>query len=173
MNKKALIYGLAYSIFVIAFKLVILLGGYYFTKFGFYFAHVTTVFLIIPFYIIGIKNIRDRDNYGIIPGKEAMRIALTIFAISAVILSIYNYVEFEWKGKILAIEYYKSEQFMTFLKSNPKIKAENYQKIIAEQIQLSETSAFKAATGKLFSFMLIGLTSAFICAIFLKRGPKK
>ena len=173
MNKKALIYGLAYSIFVIAFKLVILLGGYYFTKFGFYFAHVTTVFLIIPFYIIGIKNIRDRDNYGIIAGKEAMRIALTIFAISAVILSIYNYVEFEWKGKILAIEYYKSEQFMTFLKSNPKIKAENYQKIIAEQIQLSETSAFKAATGKLFSFMLIGLTSAFICAIFLKRGPKK
>ena len=173
MNKKALIYGLAYSMFVIAFKLVVLLGGYYFTKFGFYFAHVTTVFLIIPFYIIGIKNIRDRDNYGIIAGKEAMRIALTIFAISAVILSIYNYVEFEWKGKILAIEYYKSEQFMTFLKSNPKIKAEDYQKIIAEQIQLSETSAFKATTGKLFSFMLIGLTSAFICAIFLKRGPKK
>ena len=173
MNKKALIYGLAYSMFVIAFKLVVLLGGYYFTKFGFYFAHITTVFLIIPFYIIGIKNIRDRDNYGIIAGKEAMRIALTIFAISAVILSIYNYVEFEWKGKILAIEYYKSEQFMTFLKSNPKIKAENYQKIIAEQIQLSETSAFKATTGKLFSFMLIGLTSAFICAIFLKRGPKK
>jgi len=173
LNKKALIYGLAYSMFVIAFKLVVLLGGYYFTKFGFYFAHITTVFLIIPFYIIGIKNIRDRDNYGIIAGKEAMRIALTIFAISAVILSIYNYVEFEWKGKILAIEYYKSEQFMTFLKSNPKIKAENYQKIIAEQIQLSETSAFKATTGKLFSFMLIGLTSAFICAIFLKRGPKK
>jgi len=173
LNKKALIYGLAYSMFVIAFKLVVLLGGYYFTKFGFYFAHVTTVFLIIPFYIIGIKNIRDRDNYGIIAGKEAMRIALTIFAISAVILSIYNYVEFEWKGKILAIEYYKSEQFMTFLKSNPKIKAEDYQKIIAEQIQLSETSAFKATTGKLFSFMLIGLTSAFICAIFLKRGPKK
>ena len=173
MNKKALIYGLAYSIFVIAFKLVILLGGYYFTKFGFYFAHVTTVFLIIPFYIIGIKNIRDRDNYGIIAGKEAMRIALTIFAISAVILSVYNYIEFEWKGKLLAIEYYKSEQFMAFLKSNPKIKTEDYQKIISEQIQLSETSAFKATTGKLFSFMLIGLTSSFICAVFLKRGSKK
>ena len=173
MNKKALIYGLAYSIVVIAFKLVILLGDYYSTKFGFYFAHITTVFLIIPFYIIGIKNIRDRDNFGIIAGKEAMRIALTIFAVSAIIISVYHYIEFEWKGKQLAIEYYRSEQFMAFLKSNVKIKAEDYQKIIAEQIQLSETSAFKATTGKLFSFMLIGLTSAFICAIFLKRGPKK
>jgi len=173
LNKKALIYGLAYSIVVIAFKLVILLGDYYSTKFGFYFAHITTVFLIIPFYIIGIKNIRDRDNFGIIAGKEAMRIALTIFAVSAIIISVYHYIEFEWKGKQLAIEYYRSEQFMAFLKSNVKIKAEDYQKIIAEQIQLSETSAFKATTGKLFSFMLIGLTSAFICAIFLKRGPKK
>ena len=173
MNKKALIYGIAYSIFVIAFKLFILLGGYYSTKFGFYFAHITTVFLVIPFYIIGIKNIRDRDYGGIIAGKEAMRIALTIFAISAVIISVYHYIEFEWKGKFLAIEYYKSEQFMAFLKSNSKIKAEDYQKIIAEQIQLSETSSFKATTGKLFSFMLIGLTSAFICSVFLKRGPKK
>ncbi len=173
MNKKALIYGVAYSIFVIAFKLIILLGGYYSTKYGFYFAHITTVFLIIPFYIVGIKNIRDRDNFGIIAGKEAMRIALTIFAVSAIIISVYHYIEFEWKGKQLAIEYYKSEQFMAFLKSNVKIKAEDYQKIIAEQIQLSETSAFKATTGKLFSFMLIGLISAFICSVFLKRGPKK
>jgi len=173
VNKKALIYGVAYSIFVIAFKLIILLGGYYSTKYGFYFAHITTVFLIIPFYIVGIKNIRDRDNFGIIAGKEAMRIALTIFAVSAIIISVYHYIEFEWKGKQLAIEYYKSEQFMAFLKSNVKIKAEDYQKIIAEQIQLSETSAFKATTGKLFSFMLIGLTSAFICSVFLKRGPKK
>ncbi len=173
MNKKALIYGVAYCIFVIIFKLVVLLGGYYSTKFGFYFAHITTVFLIIPFYIIGIKNIRDNDNYGIIAGKEAMRIALTIFAVSAVLLSVYNYIEFEWKGKQLAIEYYKSQQFMEFLKSNVKIKVEDYQKIIIEQIQLSETSAFKATTGKLFSFMLIGLTSAFICSVFLKRGSKK
>jgi hypothetical protein len=173
VNKKALIYAVAYSIFVIAFKLFILLGGYYSTKYGFYFAHITSVFLIIPFYIIGVKKIRDNDYNGIIAGKEAMRIALTIFAVSAVILSIYNYIEFEWKGKFLAINYYKSEQFMAFLKSNSKIKAEDYQKIITEQIHLSETSSFKATTGKLFSFMLIGLSSAFICSVFLKRSSKR
>jgi Protein of unknown function (DUF4199) len=131
------------------------------------------VFLLIPFYFLAIKSVRDNDNYGIIAGKDAMRIALTVFAVSVLIISIYNYIEFELSGRALAIKYYKSEQFLEFLKSQSKIKVEEYSKIIEDQIKLAEVSSFKATTGKLFSYMLIGLPSAFICAVFLKRGAKK
>lgn len=170
MNKKALYFGIAYSLIVIAFKLIILLGGYSLTTFGYFYSGITSVLLIVPFYYLALKSVRDKDYSGIISGKEAVRICLTIFAIGAVIISIYNYFEFEFSGKAMAIDYYNSEQFMTFLKSQSKIKAEDYQKIIAEQIQVSEVSAFKATTGKLFSFMFIGLISAFITSAIMKKS---
>ena len=170
MNKKALYFGIAYCVLVIAFKLSILLGGYSLTTFGYFYSGITSVLLIVPFYYLALKNVRDKDYAGIISGKEAVRICLTIFAIGAVIISIYNYFEFEFSGKALAIDYYNSEQFITFLKSQAKIKAEDYPKIIAEQIKVSEVSAFKATTGKLFSFMFIGLISAFITSAIMKKS---
>jgi len=172
MNKKALYYGLAYSIVVIAFKLFIVAGGYSLSTFGYFYSGITSVLLLIPFYYFAVKSVRNNDRGGIIGGREVLRICFTIFAVGAVLVSIYNYFEFENSGKALAIDYYNSEQFMTFLKAQPKIKAENYQKIIAEQIQASEVSAFKATTGKLFSFMLIGGITAFITAAIMRRSPK-
>lgn len=172
MNKKALIFGVVYSLLVIAIKLSILFGGYSLSKFGYYYSTLTCAILIIPFYIAALKNIRDVDYKGFISGKEGVRIALTIFAISAVIISVYNYFEFEKSGKLLAIEYYNSQQFLDYLKAQSKIKAEDYAKIIAEQIKNSESSAFKATTGKLFSSMLFGLSSAFIVSAIMKRSPK-
>ncbi len=173
MNKRALIFGLAYCVVVIAFKLIILLGGYSLSTFGYFYSGITSTLLITPFYILAVKMVRDKDYGGIIGGKEAVRICLTIFAIGAVIISVYNYFEFEYSGKAMAIDYYNSEQFMTFLKSQVKIKAEDYQKIIAEQIQASEVSAFKATTGKLFSYMFIGLSAAFGVSVFMKRNTPK
>ena len=175
MNKKALIYGVVYSIVVIIFKLIIWLGGYTFTNFGFYFSIITSVFLIIPFYILAIKNVRDKDNYGIIAGKEAMRVALTIFAVGAVIISIYNYIEFSCSMKSY-IAYYESDTYLQVLKSmqlkHPdKIKIEKFPSYIKEQI--ADLSAFRATTGKLLPMLIVGLSSAFMCAVFLKRGVKK
>ncbi len=172
MNKKALYFALFYAALFIIHKLIILLGGYYTTRYGWFFAHIVGVFAIIPIYIIAIKSVRDKNNGGIISGKEAIRIALTIFAVSAVIISVYHYVEFQWKGKEIAVEYYKGNQFLDFLKSQSKIKPEEYTKIIEDQIKNTEVSAFKATTGRLFSMMIIGLSSAFICSVFLK-GDKR
>jgi hypothetical protein len=170
MNKKALIYGVIYALVVIAFKLYILFGGYSLTRYGFYFSSITSVFLILPFYILLIKSVRDTDYGGLIGGREAMRIALTVFAVSAVIICIYNYAEFEYSGKQLAIAYYNSEDFLKFLKTQPKVKPEDYSKIISEQIVNSENSAFKATTGKLVSMMLIGISGAVIIASIMKRN---
>lgn len=168
MNKHALIFGTAYALLVVAIKLAVLLGGYSLTRFGFYYAHITSVFLIIPFYIFAVLRQR-RLNGGTIGGREGLRVALSVFAVGALLTSVYNYVEFEQSGKQLAIDYYNSQQFLDFLKSQSKIKAADYSKIIAEQIQNADVSAFKATTGRLFSLMLIGLSGAFIVAATLKR----
>src|ERR1043166_6725511 len=105
MNKTGLYFGIVYTAVVIAFKLVILLGGYSISKFGWYYSNITGVFLIIPFYILAVKKVRDKDQAGVIAGREAMRIALTVFVVGAILVSLYNYFEFEYAGKAMAIEY--------------------------------------------------------------------
>ncbi len=171
MKKNLLILAIIYSVVVIAFKLYIVLGGHALSRFGFYYSNAVSVFMAVPFFVAAILMQR-RKNGGYISGREALRSALLVFGISTIIISIYNYVEFEQFGKKLAIEYYNGSEFLDFLKKQPKIKPEDYPKIIEEQVKNAETSAFKATTGKLISIMLLGLSSAFICAVLLKKNPK-
>lgn len=172
MNRRAIWWGLGYAALVIVFKLYIILGGYAYGRFGFYFSNATAAFMIIPFYYFAIKGARDRDNGGVIAGREAMRVALTVFATGVVLISIYNYAEFELKGKQLAMEYYRSEQYLQFLKRQSRVKPEQYEKIIEDQIRAADDAAFKATTGKLFSFLIIGGSAAFITSAVMKRGPR-
>lgn len=173
MNRRAILYGVAYAALVILFKLYILLGGYSNSRFGFYFSTATAAFAIIPFYYFAIRGVRDRENSGVIAGREAARIALTVFAVGALITGVYNYAEFKLKGKELAVEYYRSEQYTQFLKRQPKIKPEQYEKIVAEQIRATEDAAFKATTGKLFSLLIIGGSAAFITSALMKKRARK
>jgi hypothetical protein len=104
-----------------------------------------------------------------------MRMALTVLAVAAIVLSVYNYVEFNWKYKEIATQYYNSPEYLQVLKDMQtkmpgKIKTEDFPKIIESQI--SSLAAGKATTGKLFPLVLIGLSGAFITAMFMKRGPK-
>lgn len=172
MNKRAFTVGLFYCAVAIAFKLFILLGGYTLTKFGFYYSNIVAVFLIIPFYWLAIKQVRDKDMGGVIAGKEAVRISLTVLAVAVVILSLYNYIEFNWRYKDIAIQYYNSSEYLDILKGMQakypdKIKTENFPKIIDEQI--GALSAFKASTGKIFPLLLIGLSGSFIMSALMKR----
>lgn len=169
MNKKALLYGLVYSACVIAFKLFILLGGYSLTHFGFYYSHVLSVFLITPFYFVLLWQVRKKDFNGSMRGREGLQVALSMFAVAAVITSIYNYVEFEYAGKQMAVDYYHSQQFLDYLKTLPKIKPEQYPTIIQEQVSNAVTSSFKATTGKLFGLVFIGVSSAVIAAAFMRK----
>lgn len=170
MNKKALLLACIYSLLVIAYKLFIWKGGYMFSDFGFKYAQIVSVLFIIPFLIIGIKWVRDGENNGVIGGKEAMRVALIIVGISAIILSVYNYFEFKMNYEAFT-NYYKSDTYMNYLLKDPKAKQIGYQKII--DFQISQLSAFKATTGKLFPFMLLSLSASFITAVFMKRAVAK
>lgn len=168
MNKKALIIGLIYSVLVIIYKMSIWMSGAMFNDFNFKYSHILSVLAIIPFLIVVIKWVRDKENGGIIGGRDAMRMALTVVGISAIILSVYNYVEFKMNLDAFA-EYYKSETYMSYLLKDPKAKQIGYQKII--DFQISQLSPIKATTGKLFPFLLLSLSGSFICAVFMKKNP--
>lgn len=131
--------------------------------------------MIIPFFVLAIREVREKDFGGIISGKDAVRMALTVLAVAAVVLSLYNYIEFNWKFRDIAVQYYNSPEYLKILndwqvKSPDKVKIENFSTIINEQI--TALSAGKATTGKLFPLILIGLSGAFITAMIMKRGPK-
>jgi glucan phosphoethanolaminetransferase (alkaline phosphatase superfamily) len=173
MNRKALIVGLAYSVLVIIFKLFVLLNGLSSTNFGFYFAHVISVVLIIPFYFIAIFWVRKKDFGGFISGKEGARVALTVLVVAIGLTSVYNYFEvksdvFERDAKV----YYNSSTYLNFLEQqakNPKnkIKSDDFPRIIDEQI--NAVSPSKAVTGRLFTYMVLGLSGAFVAALVMKK----
>lgn len=173
MNKKALLFGLLYTISVIVFKLIILLGGYTLTKFGFYYSNITAVLLMLPFFVVAVYLVREKDYGGIISGKEAMRVCMTILAVSIVLISVYNYIEFNWKFREIAVTYYNSNDYLELLKTQQskypdKLKTEDFPKIISGQI--AELSAFKSTTGKLLPMLFIGLSTAFITSVLLKKN---
>jgi hypothetical protein len=175
MNKRALVFGLLYCLAVIIFKLVIVLGGYTLTKFGFYYSNIVSVFLILPFFFMAIHQVREKDYQGVIGGKESVRIALTVLAVGVIGVSIYNYIEFDWKYKDIATEYYNGEEYLRMLKAEQvkhpdKIKPEHFPDIIRDQI--GQLSAFRATTFKLVPLLFIGLGGAFIVSILMKRSPR-
>jgi hypothetical protein len=168
MNKRVIYIGIIYSVAVIIFKLAIIFTGNQLTKFGFFYSHMLTVFAVIPFMFIAVKLVRDKDMGGVITGKQALTAGMGVVAIGMIILSIYNYIEFELVMKDMSIQYYHSNDYLEFLKTNKAVKVEEYPKIIESQIK--DLSAAKAMTAKLFSLLLIGLSSAFMCGVFLRKS---
>lgn len=173
MNKRAVILGVIYSICVIIYKLTIILTGQQLTNFGFYYSHIISVFAIIPFMILGVKYTRDAENGGVISGRDALKIGLTIFGVSVIILSCYHYIEFVWKLRELSVQYYNGPDYREFLerqaKNNPtKLNPGMFQAIIDENI--AALSPMKAVTAKLFSFFLISFSFAFIISVFMKKS---
>ena len=167
----ALMIGLVCALLVIAFKLVILLGGFAVSNFGFKWSQMISVFMVLPFIWYTIRYLRGQ-NGGYIGGKEALRSGLTMAVTAILIISAYHYVEFEWKWRDIAQEYYNGETYLNFLKSHKEVKPEQYSQIIHEQIEnIRLLSPFKYVTYKLVPFMLFSVTTAFMCAVFMKKGP--
>lgn len=159
---------------MIIYKLIIILSGQQLTNFGFYYSHFISVLMIVPFMIIAIKYARDVESGGFISGRDAMKVGLTIFGVSVIILSCYHYIEFVWKLEELSIQYYNSPAYHEYLdrmaKANPKIlNPSMFQHVIDENI--AALSPMKAVTAKLFSFFLLSFAFVFIITVFMKRRP--
>ncbi len=171
MHKRALIFALVYSLLVIGFKLFLQYGHYYTTTFGFVFSHITSVLFIVPFIIVLLVTVKQKEFDGVIGGREAMRIGLTMVAVSAVLITLYNYFEISQFGKEMAEAYYNGDRFKLLLvKKVPDVT--KHAGIIAENIKLTteENTPFISATVKLLPLIFIGSSSAFITSVFVKRG---
>lgn len=167
-KNRALQFAIAYSLLVIVYKVAVILSGQALNKFNFYFSNILSVLAIIPFIFLTVKYARQ-DKGGYIGGKEALKTGFLMAVISAILLSIYNYAEFEWVWRDLSIEYYHSNEYKAFLETTQKqIKPEDYPATINAAI--SELSAFRAITGKLATLMFFGIGTSFMCAVFLKRN---
>lgn len=168
-KNRAVYFGAIYSVLVIIYKLIIILGGYALTKFGFFFSNIISVIAIIPFIFLAIY-LTKKEKGGFIGGKQGMHIGLLLTIVAALILSAYNYIEFEWKWKALSVKYYNSEAYKDFLMRNPSIKTEEYSKII--EAAIAELSPFKAITAKLFVLFFFGVSSSFMAAVLLRKRPE-
>lgn len=166
--KRSVLIGVIYSVLVIIYKLIIWKGGYTFSRFGFNFSHIVSVFAIIPFLFVAIYQERKSRN-GFIRGREAIKEALMVMAVSAILLSVYNYIEFSMSIDLYK-SYYQSEQYLALLEKDPKAKEFGFQKII--DYQISNLSPFKSTTAKLFPFVLLTVSFSFIISVFMKRYPK-
>lgn len=166
LKNRALLFSLIYSALVIIYKLIIYYGGYSLTKFGFYFSHITSVVAIIPFIFLTVYFARQ-DNNGVIAGKVALKTGLRMAVFSALLLSVYNYIEFEMIWRDLSLEYYNSQDFKDFLAKNPQIKPEEYPAKIEEAI--ASISPFKAVTSRLFVLLFFSLGASFMSAVVLKK----
>lgn len=166
--RRAFIFASVYSASSMAFKIYIIQSGLILTNFGFYYSHAITVLFLVPFMFASLFLYRNKFNGGKISGREGFKFLLAVLLFSIVLMSAYHYVEFEWKLRGLAGEYYNGPLFMEFLQKQSKIKPDEYPKIIAEQ--LNALSAFKAVTSKMMSYLVIGTGSAFFSALILKRA---
>lgn len=167
-KNRALQFAIAYSLLVIIYKVAIIFSGHALSKFNFLFSNILSILAIIPFIFLAVKYARN-DNGGYIGGKEALKTGFLTAVISAIILSVYNYIEFEWVWRDLSIEYYHSNKYKVFLETTQKqIKPENYPSII--EAAINELSVFKSVTGKLATLMFISLGASFMCAVFMKRN---
>lgn len=173
MNKRALFFGLAYSATIIAYKLILLYGNYSFTKFGFYYANVVGILAIVPFFILCVQQVRDKEYGGFIGGREAIRLAFTVLSVSIIVISAYNYFEVgSEKFRTEAEKYYRGSEYLELLTTQQKLipeklKVEDFPKIIEEQI--SGLSPFRAATFKIIPMLVVGLGGAFMAAITMRR----
>jgi hypothetical protein len=166
--RKAFLFAAVYSVVCIAFKIYIIQSGLILTSFGFYYSHAITVLFMVPFMFAALFLYRNKFYGGKISGREGFKFLMAVLLFSVILMSAYHYAEFEWKLLRLAKEYYNGPLFLEFLKKQNKIKAEEYPKIIEEQ--LNALSAFKAVTSKLVSYLVIGTGSAFFSALILKKA---
>lgn len=171
MNKRSIYLAVIYSILVIVFKLYIIYRGLALTKFGFNYAHILTVACIVPFLFLAIKQYRDKESGGVIGGKVALKQAMTVALISAILLSAYCYFEFEYKWKEISSEYYHGDayhkKYDEFYAQNPNAKKETFENVVKYNIE--NLSAFRFMTVRLLSFLLLSFSASFILAVFMKK----
>ena len=170
LRQKPVLFALLYCILVISFKLFVFYSNLQMTKLGMY-SHILSLLLMTPviFLLVFLKR---REVAGTMSGKMALREGLIFMAVSAVILSVFNYIFFERELGNYIITYIQTKGPESILEQSKKtgkaITPAEVRKVINDEI--ANLSGFRDTTSKLFSIIVFGIFSSFVASIFLKQN---
>lgn len=170
IKTKPVAFALIYSLLVIVFKLYVFYSGLQMTKLGMY-SHILSLLVMLPFIFLLIFLLR-KEKGGDLSGKDAVKYALIFVSISAIVLSVFNYIFFQQELGTYIANYIQTQGPKSILeeaaKKGQKISTADVDKMIKGGIE--ELSAFKDTTSKLFSIIVFGIFSSFVSSIFIKRN---
>lgn len=170
IKKKPAQFAFIYSILVIAFKLFVFYSGLQMTKLGMY-SHILSLLIMLPFVFVLIFLLR-KEIGGEISGKLALKEALVFVSLAAIILSVFNFVFFENELNDYIVNYIQTEGPKSIQEQAKKIGKPVTTAEIDKMIngEITNLSAFKDTTSKLFSIIAFGIFSSFVTSIFLKKS---
>ena len=172
MKNKLILFAAIYSILSIVAICITFYGGYIKLLNLIY---IFSLLGMLPFALMAIKSFRDKENGGIITGKEALKAGLRFVVTSAIILSLFQALFFMLDFKEYKINYMKSVGPEAIKKeiASGKIKAEESEipKILNNDIE--QVTLFAEITGTLFKTIAYGLFCSFIGAVVFKRTTVK
>ena len=170
LKQKSSLFAVAYSVLVIAFKLYVFNSGLQMTSLGMY-SHILSLLFMTPF-IFAVIFLERKERGGQIEGKAGLRQGLIFVSISAIILSVFNYIFFQQELGVYIANYIQAQGPKNILeeavKKGKTVTPAEVDKMIKDGI--ADLSAFKDTTSKLFSIFVYGLFSSFIASTFLKRS---
>ena len=170
LKQKSFLIAVLYSLLIIAFKLYVFYAGMQMSKLGIY-SHILSLLLMTPFIFV-IVFLERKAKGGQIDGKMAMQQGLIFVSVSAIILSVFNYIFFQQELSAYIANYIQVEGPKNILeeavKKGKTVTTAEVDKMIKDGI--ADLSAFRDTTSKLFSIFIFGLFSSFIVSVFLKRN---
>ena len=168
MNKRLILFSSLYIIFTIAAICISFYGGYIKQLNLIYFL---TLLSFLPFVFVFLLQFRNKDNGGIISGRDAMKQALKMVLLSTFLLTLFQIVFFEMDFRDYKINHIRAigpdiiKQEIS--KGQLKAKVEDIPKILENDIK--QVTLFAEITATLFKTIFYGLFSSFISAMILKR----
>jgi predicted secreted protein len=168
MNKRLILFSSLYSVFTIVAICISFYGGYIKQLNLIYFL---TLLSFLPFVFVFLLQLRNKDNGGIISGRDAMKQALKMVLLSTFLLTLFQIVFFEMDFRDYKINHIRAigpdiiKQEIS--KGQLKAKVEDIPKILENDIK--QVTLFAEITATLFKTIFYGLFSSFISAMILKR----
>jgi hypothetical protein len=168
MNKRLILFSSLYTVFTIVAICISFYGGYIKQLNLIYFL---TLLSFLPFVFVFLLQLRNKDNGGIISGRDAMKQALKMVLLSTFLLTLFQIVFFEMDFRDYKINHIRAigpeiiKQEIS--KGQLKAKVEDIPKILENDIK--QVTLFAEITATLFKTIFYGLFSSFISAMILKR----
>jgi len=168
MSKRLILFSTLYVAFTISSICISFYGGFIKQLNLVYFL---TLLSFLPFVFVYLLQLRNKDNGGVISGKDAMKQALKMVMLSTLLLTLFQVIFFELDFKDYKINHIRNigpeiiKQEIT--KGQLKAKIEDIPKILENDIK--QVTLFAEVTATLFKTIFYGLFSSFISAMILKR----